>query len=545
MASAGLLRILTTGLQDERLSYKIQPSTFQKAFVRAGRFTTEWYRVDFDNQPAFGSIAKATLPRRGHLITRAFLVTTMPDISTPQAQARAYATRNGLEFAGPTFGWTNSIGHALINSAEVTIGANAIDTLDGRLMEVLDEFHTPLEKVTVVNRMLGRHDNGFSARSNGFDKVQEVITPLPFWFCRGDPSSALPIDAIGNDKVQINIGFNPVNTLYTTTSAHGISNFVVQNNINSSGTSATTNPSSIGRTLINQASLLSSCGLGLPPISNSPFYYLDPSGSQVFGLNGNPETSINASQIPGISMPSSLLLQDAHLLLEYVYIDRPEANRIRLADISYPIVQHYSFTQQTNGHPSANVKMRIPNPCKEIYFMAHRTDADLLNAPFLATRDLTGPQTSDVDAVAPWWPDAQGLSTEVFTTLVPAYSSTDSEPVQTMSLMYEGKMIRYSTDSPAFFRSILPSLEQRKTPWHNKYYYHMPFGTNLEAFGISTPMGHANLDKILKIDLSLTFKPFRGSNRITDVPAYTIYVWAETYNILRVYGGRAGLLFGY
>ena len=179
--------------------------------------------------------------------------------------------------------------------------------------------------------------------------------------------------------------------------------------------------------------------------------------------------------------------------------------------------------------------------------MAHRNDADLLNAPFLATRDLIGLRRNDLSGgpVAPWWPDAQGLSTDVFTSLVPAYSSIDSEPVQSISLMYEGKMIRYSTDSPAFFRSILPSLEQRKTPWHNKYYYHMPFGTNLEAFGISTPMGHANLDKILKIDLSLTFKPFRGSNRITDVPAYTIYVWAETYNILRVYGGRAGLLFGY
>ena len=513
MASAGLLRILTTGLQDERLSYKIQPNSFQKAFVRAGRFTTEWYRVDFDNQPAFGSIAKATLPRRGHLITRAFLVTTMPDISTAQAQARAYAATNGVHFAGPTFGWTNSIGHALINSAELTIGANPIDTLDGRLMEVMDEFHTPLEKVTVLNRMLGRRDNGFTAKSNGFDKVQEVVTPLPFWFCRGDPSSALPIDAIGNDKVQINIGFSAVNSLYTTTSRLANAN----------------------------------ANAALAPISNSPFYYLDPSGSQVFGLNGIPEDAVNASPIPGIRMPSSLLLQDAHLLLEYVYIDRPEANRIRLADISYPVVQHYPFTQQTNGHPSANIKMRIPNPCKEIYFMAHRNDADLLNAPFLATRDLIGLRRNDLSGgpVAPWWPDAQGLSTDVFTSLVPAYSSIDSEPVQSISLMYEGKMIRYSTDSPAFFRSILPSLEQRKTPWHNKYYYHMPFGTNLEAFGISTPMGHANLDKILKIDLSLTFKPFRGSNRITDVPAYTIYVWAETYNILRVYGGRAGLLFGY
>jgi hypothetical protein len=58
-------------------------------------------------------------------------------------------------------------------------------------------------------------------------------------------------------------------------------------------------------------------------------------------------------------------------------------------------------------------------------------------------------------------------------------------------------------------------------------------------------MGHANLDKVRRVELDLTFKPFRGSLKLTDVPTYTIYVWAETYALLRVYGGRAGLLFGY
>jgi hypothetical protein len=58
-------------------------------------------------------------------------------------------------------------------------------------------------------------------------------------------------------------------------------------------------------------------------------------------------------------------------------------------------------------------------------------------------------------------------------------------------------------------------------------------------------MGHANFDKIQTLELALTFKPFRGSNRATDVPNYTIYVFGEAYNILKVYGGRAGLLFNY
>jgi hypothetical protein len=183
-----------------------------------------------------------------------------------------------------------------------------------------------------------------------------------------------------------------------------------------------------------------------------------------------------------------------------------------------------------------------------MYFFCHRPDADLLNAPFLATRDLSGVFVSDVSGVgpvAPWWPDASGLGHQRFGPLIPAYSTLDSEPLSYLALIYEGKFIRYGTDSPAFFRSILPSMEQRKTPWHNKYFYHIPFGTCHEEFGVSNPLGHANLDKITRIELALGFQPKRGSLNISDIPQYTVYVWFETYNVLRVYGGRAGLLFAY
>jgi len=162
--------------------------------------------------------------------------------------------------------------------------------------------------------------------------------------------------------------------------------------------------------------------------------------------------------------------------------------------------------------------------------------------------DLSGifiADASGIGPIAPWWPDAKGLSLDTFSQLIPAYSTIDSEPITSFSLQYNGHLTRYSTENPALYRSILPSLEQRKSPWHNKYYYHIPFGTQHEKYGITNPMGHANLDKILNIDLSLLFQPYRGSNRPSDVPDYIIYIWAETYSILRVYGGRAGLLFGY
>ena len=540
MASAGLLKLLHSGLQDERLlPPKGQPriEAFQKAFVKTGRFTTEWYRVDFDNTPTFGQTAKATIPRRGHLVTRAFLVVKLPDIRTPQIAARNAAQDAGKPFAGPTFGWTNSVGHALVNQAQITIGGSVIDTLDGRLMEVLDEFHTPLEKTTTVNRMIGRHDNGFTSQSNGWDtQFQELAIPLPFWFARGDPSEALPIDAIGADLIQMSITFNIIENLYTTTrrslSSNNISSFI---------------PGTNSRQCV---SAIKENQFTLSEMPASPFYVLDPvNGQPVYGLNGNPNKQVKASIIPGVQMPTTYKFEDAYLLLEYVYLDKPEANRIRLGDISYPIVQHYAIAPyDTRSMPSARINMRIPNPTRELYFFAHRQEADLLNAPFLGTRDLSGffvADLSGVGPIAPWWPDASGLNTNIFQPLLPAYSKIDSEPITSLALIYEGKLVRYATDAPVLFRSILPCFEQRKTPWHNKYYYHLPFGTQHEFFGISNPMGHANLDKMQNIDLLLNFKPIRGTVIATNVPAYTIYIWAETYSILRVYGGRAGLLFAY
>jgi hypothetical protein len=286
----------------------------------------------------------------------------------------------------------------------------------------------------------------------------------------------------------------------------------------------------------------------MPPMASSPFYVLDPNGTEVYGLNGNPEKSVKVRQIPGIKMADSFEIAESYLLVEYVYIDKPEANRIRLSDLTYPIIQHYSFTQDTKGASSTRLNMRVPNMCRQLFMTCHRNEADLLNAPFLMTRDLSGVYVSDasgIGLVAPWWPDAQGLSLTEYSPLIPAYSAVDSEPIASLSLNYDGRIVRYSTQNPAFYRSILPSLEQRKSPWHNKYIYNLPFGTSLEEYGVGTPTGHANLDKIQKVELSLAFNPLRGSLTTTNVPQYTVSVWAETYNILKVYGGRGGLLFSY
>jgi hypothetical protein len=515
---ASLLRVLHSGIQDSRLlppKGKPNVELFSRVLIRAGRFTTQWVRLDFDTRPAFGTKSVITIPRKGHLVARLYLVTTMPDIDTTQAAALQAATQVGNTFLGPYYTWTNSLGHAILQQATVEIGGVRVEQIDGQLLEVLDEFYTPLEKLELANTILQRNMTNFpqfpAATTGVVGNPVTAITPLPFWFSKGDPGVYLPIDALAADPVKLTIQLSPLSSLYVSSAQRSIATAAAG-------------------------------GDGYFPLAYSqPFYMSSPTGNPVFGLGGDPTKSVNAAQIPGVRMPE-LLLGDSYIMAEYVYLDAPEANRFRISDIEVPVTQHYAFDPyDTKGASKAAINLRIPNPVRNIFFYAQRYEATFYNAPFLATRDLSG---SDATA-APWWPNAVAINSKVPGLIQPAFVFRDSEPISGIQLNYEGSLVRYSTTSPSLFRSFVPSYEMKKSPFINRYYYTFHFGLNHGGAPPSLPCGEANLDIITTIDLQLEFKPFRGYSDLNAVPRYIVHVWAESYNVFRVYAGRGGLMFAY
>jgi hypothetical protein len=505
---ASLVRLLHSGPQDQRLLPKGGPTdvkAYVRVLTRAGRMTTQWSRLDFQQKPTLGQQAFCTLQRKGELITRLYLVATMPDIATPQLAAKAAA---GANFVGPTFSWTNSLGHALVQQLVLDIGGTRMDTMDSRLLEALDEFNTPLEKVLNVNAMIKRFQNGFPGTSVGGLDVAgtQVIVPLPFWFSRGDLGAALPIDALNVDEVRVGVTFRGLNGLYYTESRAPAAAIV-----------PTTE------------------GSALWPLAGSSFYKNDTTGSVVPGLAPSPPSGF-ASKISGITMPLTFELGDTFLLAEYVYLDKAEANRFRQGNIELPVTQYTRIEpRDTQRFRDIRMTLELANPTRHLYIMAQNYDAIPYNAYFLATRTLTGPGWT---RPAPWWPDASGLQVNVPGDLVPAFSTRGSEPFASMEIIYEGSYVKTSTDNCALYRSILPSYEERKSPWHNRYMYCIPFGVQSGYFPPSTPMGECNMNRIMKKELRFGFVP-DGST----VQRLWVYVWAETYNVLRIYGGRATFLF--
>ncbi len=513
-----LLRPLNNGFQDARINYNkaiqitIQP--YLKIFLKAGRMTTQWVRLDFSQVPDFGKTCNCTLLRKGHFITRLFLVSTLPDISTIQQQAQVAA---GASQVAPKFGWTNSIGHALLQRSEFNIAGDTLDVLDSRLLEILDEFNTPLEKVPAVNNLIGRLDAGYSSSSTGYSSTKTVCVPIPHWFSRGDSAAALPIDAIAADLVQLRMTFRGLNSVYYTESRS-----------------------------INVSQEFCEEGGQLWPIGGAQLYVEDSGGQIIEGLDPEDATK-KWSGLPGFLMPPArdIHLGDTYILAEYVYLDKPEANRYRLADIQVPVVQHYIIEPfDTQGVPQVNIPIRVPNPCRVLYFMAQRSEAPNYNAYFLCTRDLSGAGVP----YAPWWPNAVGLTStdpaqvaSAPSKFIPAFALRDSEPITSLSFVYEGNYNRWVAQAPSLFRSLIPGTLFPKSPWVNRYMYVLPFGLGQTAVTIHN--GEANLDKLKRAELRLQIAPERGCLAPMQVPRYTIYVYAETYNVFRVYGGRASMLF--
>lgn len=513
--SSGLHRVLHSGHQDERLVGPALP-WYNKSIEKTGRYTTQWKRVDFDTAPAFGSRASCTIPVAGALLSRVYVVSDLPSFGPGLTAAAAQAQTAGQTFLGPRLGYTNSAGHALLRQASITIGNTVYDTLDSRLLETLDEFGTPLEKIPLVNDLIARKDNGFYPGTYGGigqTGPTTVAVPLPFWCFRGDRRSFLPLDALNASRVQIVVDFR------------GLAEMIVSDDVIGTETGDLIREAEIATETISQ--LTAGTGCADPSKINTAelnFYMQDISASTYAVING-------------IDF-GNLRLGTTYLMVEYVYLDKLETYAWRNGQMQYPIVQHRAIpTVITNGSRLVNIQLEFNNPTRNIYLSVQRADAQAYNMHFQATRDL---RRYDISGAGLWWPDASGLFYDRPGFLAPAYSDLQSEPLTSLSLTYEGKYVKTATTNPALYRSLLASLEQTKSPWVNRYYYCIPFGLGPGSDGDES-VGESNWNRIAKKTLSLEFEP----DSTGQVPNYNVYVHIESCNVLNIYGGTASLLFDY
>lgn len=520
---ANSLTLVSTGLADSRLQPpKGRPDIkqFVKVLHKTTRYAAQWNQVEFDGSVEFGQRVSLTIPRIGELVSGLMIVVDMPDIYTQQLAAIQAAGGTSLTnrgaFLGPLFGWTNSLGHALIQQIQLEIGGAIVETLDSRLLEILDELYETVESTQAKNAMIKRQPNGFTSTTFLTSTPTKVYIPIPFWFSRpGVYSHALPIDALSSDLVRVHVTFRPLNQIYYTEARP----------------MAATAPAGFTGAML--------------PITGAQWWRSNVSSpivvSQLSEAQGTRGT--NASIIPGLQFPIRFSPTAAYAMIEYISLDPYEAQAFRSAELTYHVEQHQAVAPQaTLGQQMLRFEVPYANPVKELLWVFQRPEAETYNAWFLFTQDL-GPYLTPYATVnpcaIPWWPDAVLTGTEATQYhLLPGFRDSMSEPLQEATLLYN-TFERFVHDGGSFFRGVVPSQYYTKSAIINRYVYAYSFGKKMGRLSYG-PSGAANWDKLTHKEMYMTLKKNRSGSA---TPSLNLYAYVTNWNVFKVFGGRGGMLF--
>jgi len=520
---ANSLTLVSTGLADTRLQPpKGRPdiNQFVKVLHKTTRYAAQWNQVEFDGSVEFGQRVSLTIPRIGELVSGLMIVVEMPDIYTLQLAAIKAAGGTSLtnrgNFLGPLFGWTNSLGHALIDTIQLEIGGAIVETLDGRLLEMLDELYETLESTQAKNAMIKRQPNGFTNTTFLTPTPTKVHIPIPFWFSRpGVYSHALPIDALSAELVRVHVTFRSIAQVYYTEARP---------------TATTAPPLYTGAML---------------PITGAQWWQSNPTSSiTVSQLSASQGTrTTQASIIPGLQFPLRFSPTAAYAMIEYISLDVYEAQTFRSSELTYQVEQHQAVAPQpTLGQQEVRFEVPYVNPVKELLWVFQRPEAQTYNAWFLFTQDL-GPYTTPYATVnpctIPWWPDAVLTTTEANRYhVLPGFRNSLSEPLAAATLLYN-TFERFVHDGGSFFRGIVPALYYTKSAVINRYIYAYAFGKKMGRLTYG-PSGAANWDKLTHKEIYMTLAKNRTGSA---TPNMNVYAYVTNWNVFKVFGGRGGMLF--
>ena len=205
--TGAVLELAAIGAQDKILIGNPQITFFVAIYKRHSNFAVNIEQQLFTGDFNFGSKCFCNISRRGDLINEMFLMVRLPDISI-------------LNKKNDKCLWVNSIGHALIKYIDVEIGGNIIDRHYGMWLNIWSELTITESKKKAFNKLIGKIDGQTNINYNN-DKNLNLYIPQYFWFCR-NLGSSLPIIALQNSELRINLGIRRLSELVITQSGRNL-----------------------------------------------------------------------------------------------------------------------------------------------------------------------------------------------------------------------------------------------------------------------------------------------------------------------------------
>lgn len=240
MSSGGRVQLAATGAQDIFLTANPQMSYFLKQYKRHSRFAMQTMEIPFQQEVDFGKRVKAIVPRIGNLVREIYLKFELPELN--QGLITAYdpiVDSNVVVNTYPTF--CDSIGHAIIKRADMKIGGQTIETIDGDYLEMYEELFTPESQSRAIEELVGRTysrtglgpaSNVAFRTTNGFSAVgsfpRTFIVPLRFYQTQ-DPNLAIPLVSLTRQELEIDITLEEIERLVVNTQTQSCGENIVGN----------------------------------------------------------------------------------------------------------------------------------------------------------------------------------------------------------------------------------------------------------------------------------------------------------------------------
>jgi hypothetical protein len=252
----GLLQLVAVGAQNELVNGSPSMTHFRAVYRRHTNFAMESIRMGFTaSNLEFSATGTKTLScridRYAQLLHDTYLVLTLPDIWSPLKYLGTSALPTGYG-AGPLtqtipnaigyeFQWIDNVGYNMIDRVELSMNGQVIQTLSGEWLKLYSYMTHDRNKRQIVDQMVGNvpelNDpaNAYDRKNqyphaitpiaipDAFPKTtipepsirsRQLVVPLHFWFSE-NPGVALPLAALQNSEVYINVVLRSITDLYT------------------------------------------------------------------------------------------------------------------------------------------------------------------------------------------------------------------------------------------------------------------------------------------------------------------------------------------
>jgi len=360
----GLLQLVATGAQNELINGSPSMTHFRSVYRRHTNFAMDQIRMSFTaSNLEFSTTGTRTIScridRYAQLLNDCYLYLTLPDIYSPLKFLNALPPSgydNRTNSIGYEFQWISNIGYNLIDRVDLTMNGQVIQTLTGEWMKVYSYMTHDATKRVIVDQMVGNvpelydpahaYDRnnqyphsvtpltlpGFSPNTKTPEpsiRSRQLVIPLHFWFCE-NPGLALPLVALQNSEVYINVTLRALTDLYTVVDV---------------------NPTS------------PTYGTRVRPVNYPMQLFLSPPLST--GLPSNPTLTT--------------WFPDPYIDGNFIYLSEMEMNQMARADQSY-LIKTVQYVMK-DGQFGGNTDLELPmfNLVTRIVFLSQRSDQILLN----------------------------------------------------------------------------------------------------------------------------------------------------------------------